>query len=188
MKPLFTIHEGEYLVGNYIEQNFKDWEVWIPSKDDGADFLITNRNNRKKNVSLQVKYSKDYVPFQSVESQKHLRAWGWWSFSFDVLKKNINKKAADFWVLAMQSFEEKKLDCIIINPTELDKLLSAIHGRKKSLQTYFWVSKNDKCYETRGLKKEQQNALLTGNTQSIKLDRIFTNYLNNWKPIIRSLT
>ena len=38
MKPLFTIHEGEFLVGSHIEKKFRDWNVWIPSKDKGIDF------------------------------------------------------------------------------------------------------------------------------------------------------
>src|SRR5713101_6816222 len=45
MKPLFTIHGGEYLVGSYIEQHFKRVNVWIPSRDKGADLLVTDRHN-----------------------------------------------------------------------------------------------------------------------------------------------
>ncbi len=59
MKPLFTIHAGEYLTGEYIEKKYPDWNVWIPSKDTGIDFLITNKQN-KKSVSIQVKFSKDW--------------------------------------------------------------------------------------------------------------------------------
>ena len=55
MKPIFTIHAGEYLVASYIEQKFKRFNVWIPSKDTGIDLLITDSNN-KKTVSLQVKF------------------------------------------------------------------------------------------------------------------------------------
>jgi hypothetical protein len=35
MKPIFTIHAGEYLVGSYIEEHYKYFNVWIPSKDTG---------------------------------------------------------------------------------------------------------------------------------------------------------
>jgi len=36
MKPLFTIHGGEYLVGCHIEQKFKRVNVWVPSRDTGV--------------------------------------------------------------------------------------------------------------------------------------------------------
>jgi len=55
---MFTIHAGEYLIGSYIEENFKNYNVWVPSKDTGIDLLVTNSKNNKA-VSLQVKYSKD---------------------------------------------------------------------------------------------------------------------------------
>ena len=32
MRPLFTIHAGEFVVGEHIEQQFPKF-VWIPSKD-----------------------------------------------------------------------------------------------------------------------------------------------------------
>ena len=60
MKTLFTIHAGEYLVGNHLEKKYKkDIKVWIPSKDIGTDLLVTDSEN-KKSVSLQVKFSRDY--------------------------------------------------------------------------------------------------------------------------------
>ena len=34
MKPLFTIHEGEFLVGDYINRKLaKRFDVWVPTKD-----------------------------------------------------------------------------------------------------------------------------------------------------------
>ena len=45
MRPLFTIHAGEFLVADYIERNYtknNHFRVWVPSKDDGIDLLITN--------------------------------------------------------------------------------------------------------------------------------------------------
>ncbi len=43
MKPLFTIHGGEYLVGSYIERHFKRVNVWVPSRDTGVDLLVSDR-------------------------------------------------------------------------------------------------------------------------------------------------
>ncbi|ENY3129647.1 hypothetical protein ACFXAP_003729 [Vibrio cholerae] len=48
MKPIFTIHAGEFLVGSHLEQKFgKKINVWIPSKDTGVDFLLTDSSNQK---------------------------------------------------------------------------------------------------------------------------------------------
>jgi len=52
MKPLFTIHAGEYLVGSHIEQKFRRVNVWVPSRDTGVDLLVSDRRNRHA-VSLQ---------------------------------------------------------------------------------------------------------------------------------------
>ena len=48
MRPIFTIHAGEYLVGNFLETMFKEIEVWMPSKDTGTDLLITNKKCTEK--------------------------------------------------------------------------------------------------------------------------------------------
>ena len=37
MKTLFTIHAGEYLVGDYIQDFYPRWNVWVPSKDTGIE-------------------------------------------------------------------------------------------------------------------------------------------------------
>lgn len=77
MKPLFTIHGGEYLVGSYIERHFKRVNVWVPSRDTGVDLLVSDPRNRRP-VSLQVKFSKDYlVTDMGPEFQKPLRVCGW---------------------------------------------------------------------------------------------------------------
>jgi hypothetical protein len=45
MRPIFTIHAGEFLVGQDLEAMGK--KVWIPSKDDGVDLLVTDKANTK---------------------------------------------------------------------------------------------------------------------------------------------
>jgi len=61
MRPFFTVHAGEYLVGSEIERQFKQVNVWVPSRDTGIDLLMSNRKNRRT-VSVQVKFSKDFLP------------------------------------------------------------------------------------------------------------------------------
>jgi hypothetical protein len=36
MKPIFTVHAGEHLVGSKIEENYPNLRVWVPSKDRGS--------------------------------------------------------------------------------------------------------------------------------------------------------
>src|SRR5262249_40876588 len=77
MRPLFTVHAGEYLVGAHIEQSHPKWRVWMPTKDTGIDLLVTDVRNRRA-VSLQVKFSKDFNPTnRTILLQNKLRASGW---------------------------------------------------------------------------------------------------------------
>lgn len=95
MRPLFTVHAGEFLVGEYIERSFRNTNVWLPSKDSGIDLLVTNKKNQAP-VSLQVKYSRDFlVTNLSAKFQEPLRACGWWTFD----PKKLRTSPADYWVL-----------------------------------------------------------------------------------------
>ena len=105
MKPLYSIHAGEYLVGSYIEKNFKDLNLWIPSKDTGIDFLVTNRRN-SKTISLQVKFSKDFlVTHMDDLFQSRLKSCGWWTLNRDKIKNST----ADLWIFVLHSFNQKNI-------------------------------------------------------------------------------
>jgi hypothetical protein len=93
MKPLVTIHAGEYLVGAYIEQHFKRINVWIPLRDTGIDLLVSDRRNGRS-LSLQVKFSKDFlVTHMGPAFQKQLRACGWWTIN----REKLRTSPADYW-------------------------------------------------------------------------------------------
>ena len=47
MRPLFTIHAGEFVVGDYIERKFRRVNLWVPSRDTGTDLLVTDSKNEK---------------------------------------------------------------------------------------------------------------------------------------------
>jgi len=47
MRPMFTIHAGEYLVGLHLQQRL-GLNVWIPAKDTGIDLLVTGARSRCK--------------------------------------------------------------------------------------------------------------------------------------------
>jgi hypothetical protein len=49
-----------------------------PVRDTGVDLLVSDHRNREA-VSLQVKFSKDFlVTHMAPEFQQQLRACGWW--------------------------------------------------------------------------------------------------------------
>jgi len=184
MTPIFTIHAGEYLVGEMIQKNYPDCDVWVPAKDRGIDMLVTNKKNNHKSVTLQIKLSKDYVPVQKSEVKDRYNSWGWWSFNLKAIDDNIEKANPDFWLLAISGYGKKALRCIIIKPTELRRRLVAIHGKEKSLKPYLWITKDGKCFEARSLNNAEKDRLLSGDYSEIKgSDKDFTAFLDNWKPL-----
>lgn len=175
MKQLFTIHAGEFLVGEYLEKNFKNINIWLPSKDTGIDLLVTNKAN-KKPISLQVKFSRDFLPtHMPPHFRKPLRACGWWTLN----RQKILKSPADFWVFVLIGFDLRSTDFIIIKPEQLLKRLSVIHGKSnKTIQSYLWVTENEKCWKARGLKRTDHYKISDGTFKDA--NRNFSNYLNNW--------
>jgi len=154
VKPLFTVHAGEFLVVNEIERKFRRVNVWIPAKDTGIDLLISGNDN-KRTLSLQVKFSRDYLVthLKDAASFSEVRAWGWWTPT----RKQIEKSRAKYWVFVLLGFANRSSDFIIIKPDDLLKRLNAIHGRTaKKFQSYLWVTQGGKCWETRGLNRSDQ--------------------------------
>ena len=122
MRPIFTVHAGEYLVANHVEQLYcktHGVRVWVPSKDDGIDLLVTS-NDCKKTVSLQVKFSKSYT------NGKDCNSSGWWAIN----KAKLENSKAHYWVFVMPELnaEWKFNDCcfIIISPKILWKSIRII--------------------------------------------------------------
>ncbi len=182
MKPLFTVHAGEYLVGAHIEQTHPRWRVWIPSKDTGIDLLVTDSKNRRA-VSLQVKFSKDFNPtHRPIFLQDKLMAAGWWTHRPD----KIQKSQADFWVFVLPSFLVRETSFIIIPPAELLRRFRAIHGRtEKRIDSYFWVTRKKRCWEARGLPNADQELIAFDRFSDKRRD--FSQYLNAWQQVERRL-
>jgi len=177
MKPIFSIHAGEYLVGSYIEKQFKNLSVWLPTKDTGIDLLVTDQRN-KKAVSVQVKFSKDFLTMnRSDVLRQELKAIGWWSLN----SEKIRQSDADLWVFVLCTLDQKKFDFIVIPPRDLLKRFQRIHGKERRIQTYFAVTKKGKCWETRNLKKADQERVALEKYKNTQRD--FTQYLNNWVPL-----
>jgi hypothetical protein len=162
---------------SYIEDNFKNYNVWVPSKDTGIDLLVTNARNSKA-VSIQVKFSKDYIPtYMTSEFKDKFVSWGWW-----VLKQeNIKKSKANLWVFVMQSFDNKSIECIVIPPKVLLQKLKRIHDDKSFFQSYLWVTKTRKCWETRQLAKSERIRL--ANDRYTDPARDFSKFYDNWESL-----
>jgi hypothetical protein len=179
MKPLFTVHAGEFLVGCEIERRFPHLNLWIPAKDTGVDLLVSD-DEIKKTVSLQVKFSRDDLTTHMKDEVFHteLRASGWWTPT----RQQIEKSSAQFWVFVLAGFVNRTTDFIIIAPGELLKRLDQIHQKgADKLQCYFCVTKKDRCWETRGLKRSDVLSVAGATFNDVTRD--FTPYLNNWKPV-----
>ena len=179
MKPIFTVHAGEFLVGCEIEPNFPNVDVWIPAKDTGIDLLVSNKDNTKT-VSLQIKFSRDYLATNMEDPLFHreLRACGWWTPS----RQQIENSRAQYWVFVLVGFDIRSKDFIIIKPDDLLKRLETIHGKSfQKFNIYFWVTKHNKCYEARDLNPSDQLEIADKKFKNAPRD--FTTYLNNWSPI-----
>jgi len=183
MKPIFSIHAGEYLAGSHIERKFRRLNLWVPAKDTGIDLLVSDRTNHKT-VSLQVKYSKDFLvahmQAQAREFQEKLRACGWWTLNSDKLRRS----QADYWVFVLQGFANRSVDYVVIPPMELLRRLRGIHGRQRKMwQVYIWVTKSERCWETRAL--SMNDRLLIAADEFSSARRNLTKYLNAWQPVER---
>lgn len=175
MKPIFSIHAGEYLVGSEIEKQCPDWEIWLPSRDVGTDLLIRHKST-KQTKSIQVKFSKSWTETHTrVEFRKHFRTQGWWTLK----KDKVRSSPADYWIFALYSFDTSKNDYLIFRKEELINLYkSNKRWDNETIQSYFWTLKNDTAFEGRGLKKKEIQRLLDYPQEFQKRDVSF--HLNNW--------
>ena len=179
MRPLFTVHAGEYLVGEFIEKNFPKLNVWIPSKDTGIDLLVTNKPN-SKSVSLQVKLSRDYRSYHSVdEFESTLTVGGWFTLNHTKIEKSV----ADYWVFILVAHDKKiKPRHVIIDPKELLKRLIKVHGKSSRYNFYLWIRDEDHlALDGRGLTKANKLAILLGDFDLGPRD--YSEYIEDWSSL-----
>lgn len=181
MRPLFTVHAGEFLVGSEVERRLPGAHVWLPSKDTGIDLLVTNSRNTRS-VSLQVKYSRDYAMFH-----KGLLACGWWTLD----RGKLRVSPADLWVLVLLPFrpgeglDRTDVQYVIMSPKILAERMGSIHGRARAVQSYLWVTQEKRCWEVRGVTRKAVAGMVEG--RSADRRREFTRYLNAWELLARRL-
>ena len=179
MRPLFTIHAGEYLVGERLEGNKRKPNVWVPTKDKGIDLLVTDETFSCK-TSIQAKFSKDFLPtFKNSFMLEYLNCCGWWTLNAEKIKKS----KADYWILVLHSFSFEKVKIrgnyqfIVIKPTKLLEKLTKIHGpNQKIFQTYLWITNKNKCIEGRNLTLNKKEIVMS--KLETPKERDFTCYLD----------
>lgn len=183
MQPIFTIHAGEYLVGNFIESKFGKWvNVWLPSKDTGIDLLLTDKATNSKTVSIQVKFSKDFlITTMNREFHENLIACGWWNLN----REKIEESQADFWIFALHSFTAKEVKHVIIRPKKLLEIYDVLKRSDQRIQSYIWVTKSNMCWETRDLKKTDHLKIINGDY--VCEHRNMSSFLEDWDPIKEKL-
>jgi hypothetical protein len=185
MRPLFTIHAGEYLTGLHIQQNFPKFNLWLPTKDTGIDLLVTDGANQRA-VSLQVKYGKDFLPDKSAEIQKQFRCLSW----FKLNAAKLNTSTADLWIFVLHSFKHDKPDFVILPKAELRMRMAEIHGAKKAeIQSYVCSTEAGSCWEVRAPRHDDVLRQIADGSYASRT-RDFTKYLNDagWEALIKKLT
>ena len=106
----------------HIEREFKK-NIWVATKDTGVDLLGTNQKNTKT-ISLQVKFSKDFLSIMKLPESVlgGLRSSAW--FTLD--REKIRRSTADLWVFVLAAFTKRPPDYVVIKPIELVKKLDAL--------------------------------------------------------------
>jgi hypothetical protein len=181
MRPIFTIHAGEFLVGAHLEgqKALKGLNIWVPAKDTGVDLLVTNARNTRA-ASFQVKFSRDFLTtHMDAPHHRSLRVCGW--FSLD--RSKISRSKADYWVFVLVGANGKSRDFVLIKPAQLLTRLDGAHGSRKRFHLYLWVTADGRCWNARGLRRSQQQQLAEGKFKDRHRD--FTRHLNDWAMIAR---
>jgi hypothetical protein len=188
MKILFSIHAGEYLVGQHIEDNHKSLRVWVPSKDTGVDLMLSNAN-ATRTASIQVKFSKDYTSASSMEPFQQegslSKTFGW----FKISRKALQESPAQWWILVLLGFNASP-NFVIIRPRDLLQRLDTLFGPRDTFQSYVWLTKPggrwkaDKCWEVRDLNQEDRLRIVAGTYENASRD--LSSYLV-WDPILKEL-
>lgn len=170
MKPLFTIHEGEFLVGDYIHRKLgRKYDVWVPTKDTGMDLLVTHKRHRGKPVSLQVKFSRGWGIREDMA--QHLIATSW--FTLDPEK--IRKSSADLWVFVILTLKHEQ-HFVVIPRQELRRRIPRRSGAMWNL--YLWVLDDGTCYQVRDLAKDETLDIRRRGVRDPHRD--FSRWLENW--------
>jgi hypothetical protein len=93
--------------------------------------------------------------------------------------KNLNYYRAELTGLWRKTVED-----IIATGRIFSEAKNIIHGEQKIIQSYIWVTERERCWETRGLLREERVQVAQNSFRHSNRD--LTAYLNNW-DIVRGL-
>jgi hypothetical protein len=177
MKPLFTIHGGEYLFANEVEAKFPKLRIWLPGKDIGLDFLLTDEKCLKP-LTIQVKYSRDFNWSKgAADIKEHIKSTGWYSIN----RKKLTNSTADYWVLLNYDGFRRATDFLFIKPADLLNKFNLLKRKGTTIQSYITITDTRKAFDIRDLGKKEQPKVLDGSLDGGVRD--FTPYLNKWDII-----
>lgn len=171
MKPIFTIHEGEFLAGDHISRKLGHrYDVWVPTKDSGVDLLVTRKRRNGTAVGLQVKFSRSFDIHE--ELTRNVLATSWYTLD----PRKIRQSRADLWVFVFMTLRHER-HFVLIPTAELRKRIPRGCGRTWNL--YLWAYADGSCYQVRDLSLEERlNAVHRGVQDK---NRDFSQWLENWK-------
>jgi hypothetical protein len=99
---------------------------------------------------------------------------GWWTLK----RKKILESPADLWVMVLYQFHSRKFDFVVIPPQELFARYNRIGVRTEIVQSYICVTKQGRCWETRGLGNADLQSVSGATYRNASRD--LTKYLNVW--------
>lgn len=170
MKPIFTIHEGEFLVGDHINRKLgHKFDVWVPTKDSGLDLLVTRKRRQGKAVTLQVKFSRAFDVHE--ELKRHVVATSWYTLD----PRKIRESQADLWVFVILTLRHEQY-FIVVPKRELQKRAPRGGGK---WNLYLWVYADGSCYQVRDLSLEERLRAVHRGVRDPRRD--FTQWFDNWK-------
>jgi hypothetical protein len=177
MKPIFTIHEGEFLVGDYINRRFgRKFNVWVPTKDIGVDLLVTRKQSGGKPVGLQVKFSRSFdIP---EELTRHVLATSWYTLD----PKKIRNSKAQVWVFVFMTLRHEKY-FVLLPTVELRRRIPP--NCRSTWNLYLWAYSDGACYQVRDLNLEGRINAVRKGVQDRRRD--FSKWFENWS-LLEKLT
>ena len=125
MRSIFTVHAGEFIVGEHLERTYEGLNIWVPAKDTGVDLLVTNSTN-SKGVSFQTKFSRDFLTTDiGPEFQTPTRVCGW----FTLTPTKLERSSAQFCLFVLIGSKARSRDYVLLEP---QRAIEAIKGRSST--------------------------------------------------------
>lgn len=178
MRPLFTIHAGEFLVGDYIKRRLSArFDVWVPGQDTGIDLLVTRKRrapSAARPIALQIKFSRSFPGGPRAPSRL---ASGW----FKLTPSKILSSRADVWVFVVLDLRQRAY-FVLIPTRELRRRIP--RARPPVWHLYLTFYKGRTCIDTRDLSPREHPTPPDYAVKDARRD--YSDYVENWSILSRS--